>query len=61
MVKSIVVNPNNNEHTDKTINAVINTLIAKIEDHEKRIKILEATSNDIKPGITSDQFLSIPL
>lgn len=55
MVKSIVVNPNSNEHTDKAINAVINTLIAKIEDHEKRIKILEATtSNDIKPGITSD-------
>jgi len=54
MVKSIVVNPNNNEHTDKAINAVINTLIAKIEDHEKRIKILEATSNDIKPGITSN-------
>ncbi len=54
MVKSIVVNPNNNERTDKAINAVINTLIAKIEDHEKRIKILEATSNDIKPGITSD-------
>ena len=54
MVKSIIVNPNNNEHTDKAINAVINTLIAKIEDHEKRIKILEATSNDIKPGITSN-------
>jgi len=55
MVKSIVVNPNSNEHTDKAINAVINTLIAKIEDHEKRIKILEATtSNDIKPRITSD-------
>lgn len=55
MVKSIVVNPNNSEHTDKTINAVINTLIAKLEDHEKRIKILEATtSNDIKPRITSD-------
>lgn len=55
MVKSIVMNPNNNEHTDKAINAVINTLIAKIEDHEKRIKILEATtSNDIKPRITSD-------
>lgn len=54
MVKSIVVNPNNNEHVDKAINAVINTLIAKLEDHEKRIKILEATSNDIKPRITSD-------
>lgn len=55
MVKSIIVNPNSNEHTDKAINAVINTLIAKIEDHEKRIKILEATtSNDIKPRITSD-------
>lgn len=54
MVKSIIVNPNSKEHTDKAINAVINTLIAKIEDHEKRIKILEATSNDIKPGITSN-------
>ena len=55
MVKSIVVNPNNNEHTDKAINAVINTLIAKIENHEKRIKILEANpSYVIKSGITTD-------
>ena len=54
-VKSVILNPNSNEHTDKALNAIINTLIARLEDHEKRIKILEATtSNDIKPRITSD-------
>lgn len=53
-VKSVILNPNSNEHTDKALNAIINTLIARLEDHEKRIKILEATSNDIKPGITSN-------
>lgn len=55
ITKSVILNPNSNEHTDKALNAIINTLIARLEDHEKRIKILEASpSHDIKPGITSN-------
>lgn len=49
------ITPNPNGDNSKQILAIINAILAKLDDQEKRIKILEAiTSNDTKSSITSD-------
>lgn len=49
------ITPNPGNDSEKQLYAIINTLIAKINRLEERIKTLEATvPNDIKSRITSD-------